>query len=98
MERLCFVIKNLTIDMIEFGEVMAEVGRTQLKNHLMKKTSESINEIFKNISNSQGDQETDKADKTVEENDDDDDFFSNEVFLAVVVELEKTITKMLQNL
>ena len=66
MERLCSVIKNLAVDMIEFREVIAEVRRTQLKNHLMKKTSESINEIFKNISNSQGEQENDKADERVE--------------------------------
>ena len=59
----------------------------------MKKTFESINKIFKNISNSQGDQKTDKADETVEENDDDDDFFSNEVFIAAVAELEKATIK-----
>ena len=54
MERLCSVMKSLAANMIEFGEVMADAGKTQIRNQLMNKTFESITVIFKNILNSQG--------------------------------------------
>ena len=77
--------------LIEFGQVMAEVGRTHSTTQVVNKTYNSINEIFKNISSSQTQEVPQKEEETIPDNDD--EFFSNENFLAAVAELEKAITK-----
>ncbi|EEF35712.1 conserved hypothetical protein [Ricinus communis] len=71
---------------------MTKIGRVYQGSGILKKTFTFLSEMFSNVSSSQEKKEAD-IDIENHDEDDDDDFFNDQIFLDVVVELEKLINE-----
>ncbi|XP_019177057.1 PREDICTED: uncharacterized protein LOC109172327 [Ipomoea nil] len=88
VEKISMGMKKLTAAIVEFGEVMAEVGSKNTGQEIIKKTFSKMSDMLNIASTSQPDKTSTLLD--------DDPIFSSESFLAAVASLEKAAVEALE--
>ncbi|XP_019156984.1 PREDICTED: uncharacterized protein LOC109153584 [Ipomoea nil] len=88
VEKISMGMKKLTAAIVEFGEVMTEVGSKNTGQEIIKKTFSKMSDMLNIASTSQPDKTSTLLD--------DDPIFSSESFLAAVASLEKAAMEALE--
>nr|GLL25086.1 uncharacterized protein LOC109172327 [Ipomoea trifida] len=89
LKKVTSVLRKMADTMVEFAEVMAEIGNTRTGGGIIKKTFENIAEMINGVSCSQPPQQQGLLD--------DDDIFNQQSFLDAVSALEQAFLQTRKN-
>nr|GMD05944.1 uncharacterized protein LOC109179062 [Ipomoea batatas] len=89
LKKVTFVLRKMADTVVEFGEVMAEIGNSRTGGGIIKRTFENIAEMINGVSSSQPPQQQGLLD--------DDDIFNQPSFLDAVSALEQAFLQTRKN-